>query len=111
MKSTKIEWELEAGKRHGEFIGAKHGAGVCIIFNSWENAEKGPALHQHPYSETFLIQAGSVVFEIDGELISARAGEIVVVPPNTPHRFTSGGSGAFEMIDIHSNPEFITEWL
>jgi len=40
-----------------------------------------------------------------------RAGEIVIVPANTPHRFTNTGNGPLRQIDIHVNSRFETEWL
>ena len=40
-----------------------------------------------------------------------RAGEIVVVPPGTPHRFEATGDGTFREIGIHVSPRFVTEWL
>ena len=39
------------------------------------------------------------------------AGEIVVVPPEVPHRFLNTGDGPLRMITIHTSPQFATEWL
>ena len=46
-----------------------------------------------------------------GEEIRADAGQIVIVPSNTPHKFTNAGSTPLETIDIHESGKFITEWL
>jgi len=35
----------------------------------------------------------------------------VVVPPDTPHKFTNAGSVPLDTIDIHQSGRFITEWL
>ena len=94
----------------GEFQGEGLGSDVSIIFTRLESAGGGPALHQHPYSETFLIRKGAVRFTLGAQTVDAVAGEIVVVAPNTAHRFT-GLSDKVEMIDIHACRRFITEWL
>ncbi|MGG7380176.1 cupin domain-containing protein, partial [Escherichia coli] len=35
------------------------------------------------------------------------AGDIAVVPANTPHRFVNSGDGVLRQIDIHASPQFI----
>ena len=40
-----------------------------------------------------------------------RAGEIVISPPDTPHRFVNAGAGTLRQLDIHLSPRFVTEWL
>ena len=37
--------------------------------------------------------------------------QILIVPPDTPHKFTNLGPGALESTDIHENGAFITKWL
>jgi mannose-6-phosphate isomerase-like protein (cupin superfamily) len=39
------------------------------------------------------------------------AGEIVVIPPDTPHRFVNSGDGPLRQVDIHLSSRFVTEWL
>jgi mannose-6-phosphate isomerase-like protein (cupin superfamily) len=43
--------------------------------------------------------------------LNARAGDIVIVPPDTPHAFTSSGEQRLRQIDIHVSATFSTEWL
>jgi mannose-6-phosphate isomerase-like protein (cupin superfamily) len=38
-------------------------------------------------------------------------GQIIVVPPETPHKFVNIGEGPLRQIDIHASKRFITEWL
>lgn len=71
----------------------------------------GPRLHKHPYEEVFIIQEGQVTLTIGETTLEARAGQIAIVPPDTPHKFVNSGEGPLRQIDIHCNPEFITEWL
>ena len=86
------------------------GANVSIILESTTQEGVGPRLHQHPYAETFIIRRGSATFTVAGEGREAHAGQILVVPADTPHRFRTGPQG-YEAIHIHANPEFVTVWL
>jgi mannose-6-phosphate isomerase-like protein (cupin superfamily) len=82
-----------------------------LIFNYLEAPGGGPRLHRHPYPETFVIRQGTGLFTVGDEEIRASAGQILVVPANTPHKFTNLGPGALETIDIHERGTFATEWL
>jgi len=87
------------------------GAGISVILESTETVGSGPRLHQHPYPETFIIRRGRALFTIgDRELIGS-AGQILIAPANTPHKFSVLGPERFESVNIHANDEFITEWL
>jgi mannose-6-phosphate isomerase-like protein (cupin superfamily) len=86
------------------------GANVSIILEATSRAGVGPRLHQHPYAETFLIRRGSATFTVGSEQLEAHAGQILVVPANTPHKFSTGPQG-YEAVHIHANPRFETEWL
>lgn len=61
----------------------------------------GPRLHQHPYPEVFVVQDGKVAFTVDGETLETSGGEIVIAPPDRPHRFVHHGPGPAHHVDIH----------
>ena len=86
------------------------GANVAIIVESTTRAGVGPRLHQHPYAETFIIRRGSATFTIGSDDVLGRAGQVLVVPAVTPHKFSTGSDG-YEAVHIHANAEFVTEWL
>jgi quercetin dioxygenase-like cupin family protein len=71
----------------------------------------GPRLHRHPYDETWVVIEGSLTFQAGEERFAAGPGDIVVVPPETPHRFTNDGPGTSRLVCIHAHPTFDTEWL
>jgi mannose-6-phosphate isomerase-like protein (cupin superfamily) len=85
-------------------------ANISIILESTSKAGVGPQLHQHPYAETFIIRRGSATFTIGSDHLESHAGQILVVPANTPHKFSTGTAG-YEAVHIHANPRFVTEWL
>src|SRR3954468_18292329 len=91
--------------------GKPYGAGISIILESTDRPGSGPRLHKHPYPETFIIRRGRAVFTVGTEEIEGSAGQIIVVPADTPHKFRTLGPDRFESVNIHANDEFITEWL
>lgn len=64
----------------------------------------GPVLHVHPYSEVFLVQEGVAEFTAGDDRSRVEAGHVVVVPPDTPHRFENVGDGPLRMVSIHPSP-------
>ena len=52
-----------------------------------------------------------MTFQAGDERLHATPGDIVIVPPDTPHKFTNDGPEQSVMICIHASPEFVTEWL
>ncbi|HTU30060.1 MAG TPA: cupin domain-containing protein [Solirubrobacteraceae bacterium] len=94
----------------GNLRGADHGATVSVILDHSEPGE-GPRLHQHPYDETWVVIDGHVEFHAGDERLDADPGDIVIVPPHTPHKFTIRGAEPASLVCIHANPTFETEWL
>jgi mannose-6-phosphate isomerase-like protein (cupin superfamily) len=92
------------------FEGEPYGSGVSF-FHVNNEPGKGPDLHKHPYSETWIVRSGRVRIIADGEEIEAGPGDIVVVSPETPHRFKNIGSGPLEIICIHASSRIIQEWV
>jgi mannose-6-phosphate isomerase-like protein (cupin superfamily) len=93
-----------------EYTGEELGAGVCVIVVDAPPGG-GPSLHQHPYEEVFVVHEGEATFRMGDEERVVRGGEVVVVPPDTPHAFTNTGNGPLKQVDIHVSPRFVTEWL
>ncbi|MEV6281943.1 cupin domain-containing protein [Kribbella sp. NPDC051770] len=85
-------------------------AGISIILESTTQEGVGPRLHKHPYPETFIIRRGSATFTVDTVEVVGRAGQILVVPADTAHKFKTG-PGGYEAVHIHANSSFETEWL
>jgi quercetin dioxygenase-like cupin family protein len=99
-----------SGNAH-ELEGYLHGdASVCIIFFDGPPGS-GPRLHRHPYAEVFIVQEGEATFTADGAERGVGAGDLVVVPAGTPHKFVATGAGQLRMISIQPRSSFSTEWL
>jgi mannose-6-phosphate isomerase-like protein (cupin superfamily) len=90
--------------------GADYGATICLILDESEPGQ-GPRLHRHAYDETWVVQEGNVTFQSGETISTAGPGDIVIVPPGVPHKFTNDGPGRSKLVCIHANPTFVTEWL
>ncbi len=105
MKLVKIEDLPFAGMSH-EFAGEEHGAPISTYIVNAQPGQ-GPPLHTHPYVEVIFTLEGQATVTVGSETREALAGEIIVVPANTPHRFVNSGSTVLRQIDVHSSPRFI----
>jgi len=92
------------------FEGEAHGSGVSFYLGSREPGT-GPGPHRHPYSETWIVRGGRGRFTADGDDVEAGPGDIVVVGPETPHKFKSLGPDPLDVICIHASPRMIQENL
>ena len=94
-----------------EFVGSQNqDTEISFI---WVDMPPGGSvrLHQHPYKEIFIIQSGAATYTIGAATLQAHAGQILIVPANTPHKFVNTGARPLQQVDIHLSPRFITEWL
>jgi mannose-6-phosphate isomerase-like protein (cupin superfamily) len=91
--------------------GAQHGfAGMSLMLAELQPGE-GPALHRHTYDEAFAIGQGRAAFTIDGAVIEAGSGQVVLVPAGMPHAFVNAGTELLKITAIHVAPKVEIEWL
>ena len=104
--------EIRSSPTAALFEGDKHGEGVPVSSFIVENDPgKGPALHRHPYSEVFVVLDGLATFTAGDEEVDVAGGHVVVVPPNTPHKFVNSGDAKLRMVTIHTNGTMVQEDL
>src|SRR3954462_1868272 len=94
-----------AGMSH-EFAGENHRSPISIYFVDAPPGQ-GPGLHTHPYVETIIILEGTARLTVRDQERSVTAGEIAVVPAETPHKFVNIGPNNLRQIDVHGSPQFI----
>lgn len=85
------------------FEGGEYGAAVSFFAVDIGPGE-GPPLHVHPYSETWIVKRGKGRFTAGNEVIEAGPNDILVVPPNVPHKFLNVGEDRLEVMCIHDTP-------
>jgi mannose-6-phosphate isomerase-like protein (cupin superfamily) len=99
------------GETSRQFEGYLYGDVPVSFFLSATPPGRGPALHTHPYAEVFVVQAGQLTFVVGDETIEATAGQIIVVPAGTAHKFTNTGPGIAHHVDVHTSGRMETTWL
>ncbi len=89
-----------------EFVGKTQGAPFSAYIVKAEPGQ-GPPLHKHPYVEVAFTIEGCATITVGDEEREVKAGAIVVIPADTPHRFVNTGDTTLRQIDIHASPRFI----
>lgn len=102
--------DLPGSDEARDFVGTEHGADLTLILIDAPTGH-GPNLHRHPYEEIFVIYAGHGQFFVDDVQVEAAAGDVVVAPAGSAHRFTNSGRERLRLTAIHHAAQFSTEWL
>jgi mannose-6-phosphate isomerase-like protein (cupin superfamily) len=89
-----------------EFVGETQGAPFSAFIVKAKPGQ-GPPLHKHPYVEVAFTIEGCATITVEDEQREVKAGAIVVIPAETPHRFVNSGETTLRQIDIHASPRFI----
>jgi mannose-6-phosphate isomerase-like protein (cupin superfamily) len=89
-----------------EFHGEKQGTPFSAYIVKAQPGQ-GPPLHSHPYVEVAFTLEGCATITVGDEEREVKAGGIVVIPANTPHRFVNSGNTVLRQIDVHASPTFI----
>jgi quercetin dioxygenase-like cupin family protein len=103
--------ELPGSPDAHQLIGADHGALPISLFLVDGGPGAGPLLHRHPYPELFIVHAGQAEFEVDGIRLGATAGDILIAPAGSAHRFTNTGEERLRVTAIHAASNMNTDWL
>ena len=73
---------------------------ASIFVTKYERGQ-GPDLHLHPYPEVFVVETGTATFTAGDEQLTVEAGNIVVVPAETPHGFKCAGDDTLRVVSVH----------
>jgi mannose-6-phosphate isomerase-like protein (cupin superfamily) len=68
------------------------GGALSVTDNTLPARWDGPPLHHHAFDEAFYVLDGELTFEVDGELLTARADELAFAPGGCAHTFTNRGA-------------------
>lgn len=103
-------WRRSPGSTSGQFEGGPYGGEVSMFVIDQKPGD-GPGPHWHPYTETFVLLEGAALFRRGDVTVDARAGDVVVVPPETTHGFTAAAPDGVRQLGIHASPRFVQTWL
>lgn len=98
LPSTSMSWKFE---------GINFNNANVSFFIIEAEPGKGARLHKHPYEEIFINLEGEATFIVGEETIVAKRGDIIVAPPDVPHKFTNTGNTILKQVDIHPASEMI----
>jgi quercetin dioxygenase-like cupin family protein len=73
---------------------------VSIFVTRYERGQ-GPDLHLHPYAEVFVVETGTATFTVGDDELTVAAGNVVVVPAQTPHGFKGAGDDVLRVVSVH----------
>jgi len=94
--------------RSFRFEGYQHGGlDASFFIIHYLQPGTGPVLHTHPYPEIFITLEGEARITLGDETQVIGAGDIVVVPANTPHTFVSQGDVPLKQVDIHLTDKMV----
>lgn len=99
------------GESARQFEGYLFGEAPVSFFVASTPQGRGPSLHKHPYVEVFVVLSGALTFVVGDETLEATGGHIVVVPKETPHKYTNTGADVAQHVDIHTSGQMQTTWL
>ena len=97
-----------SGRGTVRFEGDPHGSAISFFLVNNLPGE-GPDLHKHPYGETWIVRSGAARMTADGQDVDVGPGDVMVVGPETPHKFKNTGTGdeRLEIFCIHASPRMI----
>jgi len=93
-----------------QFQGREFGTELSFFLIDCEPGQ-GPALPQHPYAEMWVTMSGRALVVAGDEEREVGPEDMVIVGPDTPHRFVALGPDRLNVICLHDAGEMITEWL
>lgn len=83
------------------FEGDAYGTGISF-FSVDNEPGQGPALHVHPYPETWIVKSGRAEIVAGEERFEVGPNDIGVVPANVPHKFTNLGPERLVIFCVHA---------
>jgi quercetin dioxygenase-like cupin family protein len=92
-------YERQTGASVRAVFGDDHGVDLIISPASYLPGV-GPEEHRHSCGEVFYVLDGRGAYTVDGVDVVAEAGDIVVVPPNTWHRFHADGDKPLQVVAV-----------
>jgi quercetin dioxygenase-like cupin family protein len=102
--------ELSVSDTAARFEGRDHGVQASFFVTEHPPGRRVP-LHVHPYEEIFIVREGVGTFTVGEAEIEADAGNVVIVPVETPHGFANKGDSPLKIVSIHPNDHVEQTWV
>ncbi len=93
--------DLEVSPTAALFEGHRRAGVDCSVFVTRTPPGAAVELHVHPYAETFLLFEGRGRWTFGDEVVELEPGQLLVVPPDTPHGFRNVGDAPLLVVSVH----------
>ena len=80
---------------HSAIVGAAGSANIKVLRM---DAAEYPA-EVHDYAEVLLVVEGCMNLDLSDQTVGVKAGQLIIVPPGTPHAVAPGSKGTLVIID------------
>src|SRR5277367_2759410 len=83
----RYEWSAIAEEKMNPLLSRRviH-TGQMTIARLWLGKGAVVPLHHHVNQQVTMLKSGALKFDMDGESFVLKAGEVLVIPPDVPHR-------------------------
>lgn len=79
------------------------GQNVSLQFAQLKAGRAPSSGHSHSNEQVVVVLKGAYVLQVGDEQVSLRAGDVVIIPPDVPHRSISVAEDSF-VVDVFSPP-------
>jgi quercetin dioxygenase-like cupin family protein len=76
-----------AGNTYTTLLTGKDTAGRYCLIDMYVLPNGGPPPHRHDFEESFTVLEGEIEATFRGETVTLKAGDVIAIPANAPHRF------------------------
>jgi quercetin dioxygenase-like cupin family protein len=91
-----------AGNTYTTLLTGKDTAGRYSLIDMYVLPGGGPPPHRHDFEESFTVLEGEIEATCRSETVTLRAGDVIAIPANAPHRFQNKTSKAARLLCICS---------
>ncbi|MGB0098076.1 MAG: cupin domain-containing protein [Solirubrobacteraceae bacterium] len=82
---------------------------VAIAENTMPAGAPGPPLHSHAFDESSYVLDGELTFQLDDQVTTARAGELIFAPRGVPHTLANPTESPARYLLVLTPPGFERE--
>ena len=86
------------------------GGHVSMMENVVRAHSAGPPLHTHDFDEAFYMLEGELIFQVEDELITKRAGELAFAPRNVAHALANHSDADARYLLVCTPAGFERHW-
>src|SRR4051794_38474154 len=90
--------------------GEESGAHVSVTEIVVPPHSAGPPLHTHDFDETFYLLTGELIFQVEDELVTKRAGELSFAPRNAAHTLANHSGAPARYMLVCTPAGFERHW-